>query len=275
VPVATGRSGDHHVPVAESGPAVQRARPARGAFPPARGAFRPAACTGFAGTGPAGVGHVVALREQRTERSRSGGLAEREHLPHPGPVRGPGREFGQRGRGDEQPHAAGVEPGGDVRHAGVGPDRQGGGSARADRVHRDRETGRVLDQDADRVPGGKSALAESARGRADGPAEPRPRGHGAIHGVDEGGLGPRPAGQRQNAFGNRAVRHARAQAEQVRLDGCPHADAAFHQNLPGRSAIAGGSRRQVPGPAWPPPPARPVPTPPWVPAGGFFTRRLR
>ena len=122
---------------------------------------------------------------------------------------------------------------------------------RADRVHRYRETGRVLNEDADCIPGGKSAAAESVCGRADGPAEPRPCGHGAIHRVDDGGLMARLVGQRQNAFGNRAVRPARAQDERVRLDGCPHAAAAFHQNLPGRSAIAGGSQRQVPGPAWP------------------------
>jgi hypothetical protein len=253
VPVATGRSGDHHVLVAEPGPAVQRGQQARGAF--WLTSRSGSAWAGSVGLGSACIGIVLSHREQRAERGRSGGLAEREHLPHPGPVGGLGGEPGQRGRGDEQPHTAGVEPGGDIRHAGVGPDRQGGGSGRADRVHRDRETGRVLNEDASCVPVGQAAPAESVRGRADGPAEPRPPGHGAVHGVDDGGLMARLVGQRQNAIGNGADRHARARDERVRLDGYPHADAAFHQNLPGRSAIAGGSQRQVPGPAWPLPPA--------------------
>jgi hypothetical protein len=102
VPVAAGRSRDHHVPVAQPGPAVQRGQQTRGAFLRSGHAARPRITRLPARIGPARIGPVciwpvLGHGEQRTERGRSGGLAEREYLPHPGPVRGLGRGPGQRG----------------------------------------------------------------------------------------------------------------------------------------------------------------------------------
>jgi len=112
VPVAAGRSRDHHVPVAQPGPAVPRGQLTRGAFRRSGHAARPRttrlparigparigpARIGPGCIGPGCIGPVLGYGEQRTERSRSCGLAEREYQPHPGPVRGLGRGPGQRG----------------------------------------------------------------------------------------------------------------------------------------------------------------------------------
>ena len=107
MPVAAGRSRDHHVPVAQPGPAVPRGQLTRGAFRRSGHAARPRttrlparigpARIGPGCIGPGCIGPVLGYGEQRTERSRSCGLAEREYQPHPGPVRGLGRGPGQRG----------------------------------------------------------------------------------------------------------------------------------------------------------------------------------
>src|ERR1019366_2761456 len=160
-----------------------------------------------------------------------------------------------------------VELGGDIRQGSIGPDRQGDGAGRADGVDRDREAGRVLDEDGSRIAVRQAAAAESAAAGADGPGDPRPRGPRARHGVDERGLIACLASEFQDAFGNRAVRDTRAQGYLVRLDARPRADATFHQNLPDLTAATGGSWRGAG--------TRPasaagllVPTPPWEPAGG-------
>ena len=79
---------------------------------------------------------------------------------------------------------------------------------------------------------GQAAPAEPARRRADGPGEPRPRGHRPAGGVDEGGPVTRLVREGEDVPGRRAVRHARAHGERVRFGALPGADTAFHQNLP-------------------------------------------
>src|ERR1700689_3612416 len=54
--------------------------------------------------------------------------------------------------------------------------------AGAPMVHPDPQPSPGLREDAGGLPGGRAASAEAAGSRADGPAEPRPRGHGAVHG---------------------------------------------------------------------------------------------
>ncbi len=205
---------------------------------------------------------VPARSEQRAERGHARRLPERDDLPHPGTVRALGGEFGQRSRGDQHPRAAGVEPGGDVRRARVGPDQAGTGARGPDRVDRDGRAHRVRDEHAGRVALSQATPGQPARGLLYGPGEPRPRRHRTIGGVDEGGPVACFGRDRQDALGHRAIRRALAHQERVCLCAFLGTDAAFHQNLPARLVIAGGSWR---GTGTRPAAAvgLPVPTPPW------------
>ena len=219
--------------------------------------------------GEAGLGGRVLTRlavpagsEQRAERGRARRLPERDDLPHPGTVRALGGEFGQRSRGDQHPRAAGVEAGGDVRRARVGPDQAGKGARGPDRVDRDGRAGRVLDEHAGRVALGQATPGQPARGRPDGPGEPRPRRHRAVGGVDEGSPVTGLTRDLQDALGQRAIRRARARQERVCFRAFPGTDATFHQNLPAWLLQQAGPGVK-PGPARPLPWACRVPTPPW------------
>jgi hypothetical protein len=209
--------------------------------------------------GEAGLGGRVRVRlavpagaQQRAERGRARRLPERDDLPYPGTVRALGGEFGQRSRGDQHPRAAGVEPGGDVRRARVGPDQAGAGARGPDRVDRDGGAGGVLDEHADRVALGQAAPGQTARGRPDDRGEPRPRGHRAVGGVDEGGPVAGLVRDFQDALGQGAVRRARALQERVCVRAFPGTDTAFHRNLQAWLF-------QRAGPGVEPGPARPLP----------------
>ena len=217
--------------------------------------------------GEAGPGGRVLVRlavpagtQQRAERGRARRLPERDDLPHPGTVRALGGEFGQRSRGDQHPRAAGVEPGGDVRRARIGPDQAGAGARGPDRVDRDGRAGRVLDEHAGRVTLGQAAPGQAVRGRPDSAGEPRPRGHRAVGGVDEGGTVAGPVRDFQDARGQGTVRRARALQELVCLRAFPDTDTAFHPNLQAALFTAGGSWRGT-GPARPLPQACRFPPP--------------
>ena len=204
-------------------------------------------------TGPlseAGLGGRVLVRlavpagaQQRAERRRARRLPERDDLPHPRTVRALGGEFGQRSRGDQHPRAAGVEPGGDVRRARIGPDQAGAGARGPDRVDRDGRAGRVPDEHAGRVNLGQAAPGQPAGGRPDSAGEPRPRGHRAVGGVDEGGPVAGLVRDFQDARGQGTVRRARALAELACTCAFTDTDAAFHPDLQAAPFPAGGSWR--------------------------------
>jgi hypothetical protein len=230
--------------------------------------------TGAGGeAGPGGRGRlrlaVPGRAQQRAERGRALRLAERDDLPHPGTVGGLGGEPGQLSRGNQEPRATGVEPGRDVRQARVRPDQAGAGAGGPDRVDRDGRAGRVLDEHAGRVALGQAAPGQPVRGRPDGAGETRPRGHRAFGGVDEGGTVARLIGGLEDALGQRAIRRGRALQERECLRAFPGTDAAFHQDLPARLPLAGGSWH---GTGTRPVAAvgLPVPTPPWEPAGAGY-----
>ena len=223
--------------------------------------------------GEAGLGGRVLTRlavpagsEQRAERGRARRLPERDDLPHPGTVRALGGELGQRSRGDQHPRAAGVEPGGDGRRTRVGPDQAGARARRPDRVDRDGRAGRVLDEHSGRVALGQAAPGQPGGGRPDGAGEPRPPGHRAVGGVDEGGAGAGPVRDFQDPRGQGTVRRACALQELACLRVFPGNDAAFHPNLQAAMFTAGGSwrgtgTRPAAAAGWP------VSSPPWKPAG--------
>jgi hypothetical protein len=178
VRVAAGRGRYHHVPAREPGDRPVEPEPGQvGHSRRGRSVDRlPARVRAAAQTRRA----VLRGMQQRTERRGSLGLAECEHLPHPGALGGLDGEFGQRGRGDQQPGPAVLEPGGDVRRVLRRPKRCGQRTGCPYRLHGHHVAGRVVDEDPHRVRLAQAPRRQSAHGRADRLRELRPRDHPEV-----------------------------------------------------------------------------------------------